>query len=298
MPRRPSVPEGLRTGPFTRAEALAAGLTARQLDSACWRRLFRDVYVWRGLPDGRELRIAALALAVPDHAVVTRRTAAWLHGVLEPDPRQPFPLDVVTDIDRGRTRLPGVNSGRRRLDPGDVTSLGNLSVTSPLRTCFELMRTSPTLVEAVVAADAYLHAGLFTQETLQRYVDQYPGYRGVRQARTAVLLAHPGAESPGETRLRMVIVLAGLPEPELNWPLHDAAGTFVGRPDMLYLNPLFGIEYDGLYHADINVQAADHRRENKLLLANVPLLRYTARDVKHRPELIVHQIRTSLARRG
>ena len=40
--------------------------------------------------------------------------------------------------------------------------------------------------------------------------------RGCRLARRAASLAREGVDSPQETRLRLLLVLAGLPEPRVN----------------------------------------------------------------------------------
>ena len=71
--------------------------------------------------------------------------------------------------------------------------------------------------------------------------------------------------SPGESRLRAVLVLAGLPEPMVNVTLYDEHDLRLGTPDLLYLQPLLGIEYDGAYHAGTDVRQVDIRRENALL---------------------------------
>src|SRR5882757_8106184 len=98
-------------------------------------------------------------------------------------------------------------------------------------------------------------------------------------------------------RLRLVIVLGGLPEPDwLNEPYYDADGTFRGIPDMRFRRPSFGIEYDGEQHAEAEHRLADLRRENGMLLGDLPLLRYVAKDVYGTPQLIVREVGTMLSR--
>ena len=53
-----------------------------------------------------------------------------------------------------------------------------------------------------------------------------------------------------ETRLRMVIVLAGLPEPKVNHVLPDLAGEWLARLDLSYPAYRLIIEYDGRQHAE------------------------------------------------
>ncbi|MGQ0632172.1 MAG: type IV toxin-antitoxin system AbiEi family antitoxin [Sporichthyaceae bacterium] len=297
MAPRPFVPPEFTSGPFSRSTALAAGLSDRQLRSQCWVRLLPNVYIHASVVLTDDQRLTALRLAAPADAVVTGVTAAWLYGVWQPRPGQPVPMELGVPRTPSRS---AAAAGIRRLvvDPIDINELNGIPVTSPERTCFQLMaRTS--LVEAVVVADAFSHAGLATQRGLMRFADERPHWPHVRKARLAVDLARHEAASPMESRLRMVIVLNGLPEPPvLNGGLYDEDGRLLGIPDMLYLGPFFGIEYDGGYHLTPEQLARDHVRENRLLVGGVPLLRYTSIDVFARPERIVREVADMLGARG
>ena len=55
-----------------------------------------------------------------------------------------------------------------------------------------------------------------------------------QQLRQVVAWAEPATESAMETRLRMCLVLAGLPRPQVQVPLHDDHGRFLGRADLYY----------------------------------------------------------------
>ena len=95
-----------------------------------------------------------------------------------------------------------------------------------------------------------------------------------------------------ETRLRLLLVLAGLPRPEVQVPLEDGRGRFLGRPDLYYPGERLGLEYDGGTHrASL---AEDNRRQNRLLSAGFRLLRFTAGDVLRTPDLVVAQVRAAL----
>lgn len=298
MPRRPRTPPHLLTGPFGLETAHAAGLTDKQLRSTCWRRLFRNVYIHESVPLTDALRLQAILLAAPVGTVVTGLTAAWLFGVWTPRPGATVPLEL--GVRREDRNTSGARSLARRivLDPVDVNEWNGIAVTSPERTCFQLMARSP-LVEAVVIADAFRHDGLVTQPGLMRFADERPHWPHVRKARFAVDLSRHEAASPMETRLRMVIVLAGLPEPMvLNGGLYDENGVLLGIPDMLYVCPLFGIEYDGEYHRDADQHDRDNVRENRLLLADVPLLRYGSSDVFRTPQRIEQEVAAMLGSRS
>jgi hypothetical protein len=97
-----------------------------------------------------------------------------------------------------------------------------------------------------------------------------------------------------ETRLRMLLVLNGLPRPEVQVTVRDDAGSFIGRPDLYYPQHRLGLEYDGETHRDSLVE--DNRRQNRLLLEEIRLLRFTSADVLRRPESVVIQVQNALAR--
>lgn len=175
---------------------------------------------------------------------------------------------------RGSEDWRGGTSGVSSLDR-DVVRLDGMQVLSPLRTCFDMMRERG-LVEAVVVADAFAFQGVVDPVTMAVYAADRRRWPGVRLARTALNLSHPGARSPGESRLRMVVVLAGMPEPLVNVPVYDVSDHVLGVPDLtIHGRRQVGLEYDGAYHEQDDQQAADRRRENSLTaLAGLPLLRY------------------------
>lgn len=57
-----------------------------------------------------------------------------------------------------------------------------------------------------------------------------------------------------ETRLRMLLVLAGLPEPLVNLVVRDEDGHWVVRLDLAFPQWRIAVEYDGRQHAESTVQ--------------------------------------------
>jgi very-short-patch-repair endonuclease len=104
-------------------------------------------------------------------------------------------------------------------------------------------------------------------------------------------LAEP-AESPMETRLRWLLIKAGLPRPEVQARLYSQ-GRFVGRADLYYPDSRLVIEFDGANHRDRLVE--DNRRQNLLMNAGYAVLRFTASDVYNRPDKIVAQVSAAAA---
>ena len=128
---------------------------------------------------------------------------------------------------------------------------------------------------------------------LRAYVAGHSKATGIARLRRVVDLAEQQAESPMETRLRMLLVIAGLPKPEVQVSVHDDRGRFLGRPDLLYPRQRLAIEYDGGTHRDRLVD--DNRRQNGLVGAGYRLLRFTAADVYGTPDTVAMQVRHNLA---
>jgi very-short-patch-repair endonuclease len=119
---------------------------------------------------------------------------------------------------------------------------------------------------------------------------------GVASLRRVVGFAEPAAESPMESRLRMLLVLGGLPRPQAQVSIHDAKGLFLGRLDLFYPSHRLALEYDGSTHRTSLVE--DNRRQNRLVAAGIRLLRFTASDVLHTPDSVTTQVRGYLASGG
>jgi very-short-patch-repair endonuclease len=150
----------------------------------------------------------------------------------------------------------------------------------------------PPLIEAVVAVDMALHDGLVGRPDLQQWAADHTGSKRIRQFRSVIELAEPLTESPMETRMRMTLVLNGLPRPQAQVPLHDAQGRFLGRADLYYPSQRLILEYDGGTHRTSLVE--DNRRQNRLINAGYTLLRFTIADIRDTPDTLVTQVRAAL----
>jgi len=253
------------------------------------RRLFRDVYVCAdGTVDHLTLCKAA-ALLLPVGGALSHRSAALLHNANILGLDQPVEATAAA----GLRSQPGLRVARSCLEPADLWRRGGLPVTSPLRTAFDLART-PDLIAAVTGLDALLFRRVIRAEALRGYLDAHARWTGVRAAATALDLARPDVESPMETRLRLGIVLAGLPEPVVQYDVLTPGGRFVARLDLAYPKQRVGLEYDGDHHRDRDTFRADAVRLNRLRLLDWSILRFTADDVLRNPGRMLAQIRAAL----
>jgi hypothetical protein len=165
-------------------------------------------------------------------------------------------------------------------------------VTSPARTAFDLGRDADR-VAAVVALDALLHQRVIKPDALRAIADERLGRPGVLAFRAAAALARTGAESPMETRLRLLLVAGGLPEPVLQHEVFGGDGWLIARLDLAYRDLRLGLEYDGDHHRDREVFRRDAVRLNRLRLRGWTVLRFTADDVLRHPERVVEQVRVA-----
>lgn len=251
--------------PFTAREADALGVPAslrhKLVAHGLIRPLVRGVFVASQVPDSFRLRVAAVSLVAPAHAVVVDRTAAWVHGV-DALPRSAIHEMPQLDLysrQQSRMRRSGVASGIRDLAARDLQHVGDLAVTTPLRTACDLGR-SLWRYDAIAALDGFLRGGVDRAELLDE-VDRFKGFRGVVQLRRLAPLADDGAESPPESALRLHWHEAEIPA----WPrtqiwVHDDDGTPRFRIDVGDEDVRFGAEYFGEEFHDIDQEEDDENR--------------------------------------
>lgn len=102
-----------------------------------------------------------------------------------------------------------------------------------------------------------------------------------------------------ETRLRMLIVLAGLPEPEVNHRLRDARGRVLARLDLSYPHLKLIVEYDGRQHLDDPAQVKrDRVRREYFDDEEWRILVVTSEGIYREPEHTLLRVRRQLVARG
>jgi len=280
MGRSTFPPSELTFRPFTVADARKVGVERWHLRGANWRRVARGMYVWSGLEQTPMSLLAVARERLPSSAVFSGLTGAWLHGI---DVQPCDPIEVTVPRSTGIGVRAGIRVHRATSAVDDVVQIRGFRVTSIVRTIADLCRRLP-LIEAVVIVDAALHSRRVTLAQLSQSA------RGTMKR--VIQFAEPAAESPMESRLRMILVLGGLPRPKAQVSIYDPSRRFAGRVDLYYEEARLAIEYDGATHR--TSLAEDNRRQNRLLQAGVRLLRFTAADVFHSATSIVAQVRSAL----
>ncbi len=236
------------TDPFSRAEARSAGISNKELRSGRYQRLFYDLYLSAEVVVTPALRAKAVLKVCPPGSQVSHFTAAELWGAIVPSQ----PLTHLSCPQPGsRTQRRGVGCHRLSGHAG-VVRLRGMRVSSPEQTFIDLACVL-SLVDLVVLGDSLVRAKRTTVDRLVSAVNAWRGW-GSRPARRAVGFVREGVDSPMESRLRMLMVLAGLPEPQVNRIVRDAAGNWVKRFDLCYPDLMLVIEYDGRQHAQSDDQ--------------------------------------------
>jgi len=277
-------PEALRGRVFRKRDVLARGLlTEAQLRSSAWRRLFRGVYADAALADSYGLRVSGARLLLPSGAAFGGRTAAFVHGATElVEAQDRVEVSVPTGVRFGP--VGGLRIRQVGLPRSDVVLLGGRPCTTGLRTALDIARHEP-LIDAVPALDILLAKAIVGKGELNEAAVVGIAGRGAARARTAVELANPLAESQPESRVRVVLALAGL-HPVPQYSVRDAKGEFVARVDLAFVEQRVAIEYDGAWHAETGQFAQDRRRLNRLRLAGWTVLHVTAADLRDLAALV------------
>ncbi|MGH3924852.1 MAG: endonuclease domain-containing protein [Pseudonocardiaceae bacterium] len=278
-------------GPFRGSQAVAAGLATRsQLTGPQFVRVFRDVYVPATADLTHELRCKCAALALPDDAVITGRSAATLGGV-----RLALPADPVEAVVGLQTRLfrrAGFDLRRCEVRADEALAWSRIRLATRQRTAFDLL-LDRTLPDAVADLDAVLRAGFVGRRELQQFLTGRHD-RGIVQARRAVEFADPRAESRPESRMRVHLVLDGL-RPEVQFRVYDGVG-WVATVDLAFPRQRLAVEYDGVWHGAPLQVGVDRDRLNRLHAAGWEVVFVTAQHLRD-PQRMVCLVRAALLAR-
>jgi hypothetical protein len=212
------------TGPFRGSEAVATGaVTSSQLRGPQFRRIFRDVYLPAVLPLTHEVRCQGAALILPAEAVITGRSAATLRGL--PLARTEDPVEAVVGLETRVFRRAGLDLRRCEVRDDETEMWSGVRLATRQRMAFDLL-LDRSLPDAVADLDASLRAALVGRQEMQLYLAGRRD-RGIVQARRALELADPRAESLPESRMRVHLALDGL-HPEVQYRVYHR-GHLVGR---------------------------------------------------------------------
>lgn len=170
-------------------------------------------------------------------------------------------------------------------------------MTSPARTWCDLAAVLD--LGDLVAVGDYLvsrRLPLVTIAEIRGRLELMRSGRGIRLARRAVDLVRDASESRPESRLRVILAVAGLPEPTINHTLVDTETGNHLRPDFLFADAKVILEYQGDYHRSMSQWRKDMTRRSRLEAQGWYVMEINADDLGDPVELVA-RIRSVLARR-
>jgi hypothetical protein len=280
--------------PFNRADARSGGVTLRELLSPKFHKVFYDTYVDSRVPLTTRLRATAALNISPAGSYASHYTAAELWGGVVPAVAEVH-VTVLGKV--GRLRRQGVTA-HSGLDLPAPTSHQGIPLSGSIQTVLDLAGAGLDLVSLVVLADSLVTARRFQPIDLVDAAHSWGGH-GAKRARLAGRFVRGGVDSPQETRLRMLLVLAGLPEPVINEILRWPDGSWRMRLDLSYPELRLIIEYDGRQHAENTAQwNRDLRRREELESLGWRIVVITARDLNSEPGATLERVRAAMVERG
>jgi hypothetical protein len=275
--------------PFTRAEGRGVGITDEMLLTRSFHRVLYDSWVSSHVPITPMLRAGAAIRLAPEGSRLSHHTAAEIWGAVVPaEPNVHLTVPTAND----RLIRKGIRSHCATRTRG-LTWKKGLPVSMPEQAFLELAAIGVGLVDLVVAADSMIKVGSATPDQLRVSAEDYDG-RYCRVARRAAGLAREGVDSPMETRLRMLMVLAGLPEPRVNLIVRGIDGAWHRRYDLAYENLQLIIEYDGRQHADTAQWLTDIHRREQLDRMHWRIIVVTSEGIYREPAETLRRIRSAL----
>ena len=228
--------------PFIGSEALARGLLSRHQLRTQYRAVLPNVYLPKQTHPSLQERIAATWLWSGRKGIIAGTAAAALHGTKWIDD------DVPVELIHVNPHSPqGVLTRRDVVLADEVQTLAGRAVTTPERTAFDIGRRAPRR-SAVAQLDALARATGIKIDDVLAIAGRHRGTRGLRQLETVLEVVDPGAQSPRESYLRLVLIEAGLPRPVTQIPVLGADGLPVAYLDMGWPDAMVAVEYDGDHH--------------------------------------------------
>lgn len=243
--------------------------------------------------DPRLPLVRAVALVMRPDQYVSHTSALALWGV---------PLPRGADVERVHVSTSGTGPlmrrrdviGHRRRRGAETVAHDGIRASSPAQAWRESVGLL-TLRQAVAVADHLVRPGeSMTVDDLAAAIR--PGSHAIETAMAALDLVRVGAGSPMETWLRLAVVDAGFPEPQLQVEVFDPSGTFLARVDMAWPEYRIALEYDGAHHRERGAFEHDQRRDNGLAVNDWLVIHATRADAV-RPAVLFERLRQAFAMR-
>ncbi len=284
------LPEALLTGPFTVSDAMAAGVGYGRLKHNDLARPSRGI---RYLEDDGDqfLSLARPCSRVSAYSAASHATAFDIWGIPGWFPRpEEQQIHISRRADKAVPRRRGVIGHQTQLFDDEIVCWNGLWITTRVRTWLDVSRVM-SVDELTVVVD-YL-----VRIPRPQFEFRSEPYATLTELTLMLEQARVGSDSAPETRLRLAVVRAGLPAPELNRRVELADGT--GRePDLSFSEYRVAAEYEGEGHSVPDQIIRDISREEDFIRAGWIQVRISKRHMVNGAAPAIAKIRTALLSRG
>ena len=270
------IPKSLPSGPFTRAQALAAGVTKKMLEGN------RFVVVYRGVWRQRTHEMTAddwelaARLALPDRAKLTGISRIQSLG-LDFGPRLPVRFVVEGDL---HLDFENVFLHRtKKLAPTDDVGIAPAGA-------FIAYCARARVIDAIKVGDWLLFQGHITPDDVRTLALMEPWRDGAHEAIWILDHLDPRSRSLKESETRAVLAFSGLPAPGVNVAV-DVGENVEIICDLVYREHVLVVEYEGAQHQEDRDQyASDLDRYALMRSAGIPYVQVTKEKLEHAKTLV------------
>lgn len=296
------LPDELLSAPFTLTEAKTRGVRPSHLRHADVESVSRGLYRPAGWDFELESAARALSAATPG-AWISQVTAARLRcSCLPPWLSESTELHLSKPRTLPAVRRKGITGHKVIVAEDEVESVDGIRISTRSRTWLDMAKLLP-LNDLVCMGDELIRvprlalegrdAPFATLSGLRAMVKRHPNLQGIVRARQALDLMRVGSDSAPESMLRLAMLDAGIPEPELQLTLRRD-DPFSPSADMGFRQRRIAIQYDGGHHL-AEAQALSDRRRNKAFeAAGWTVLVFRKDDLADGFELATKQIKKAL----
>jgi hypothetical protein len=307
--RRPSeLPAGLGAAPFSRAAALALGVSPRRLRAGDLDSPFYGIRQFVDAADDIAWKCRAYRERMRPDAAFSHGTAARLLGL-------PLPLylpGLSLDVSIPRGHRPATGAGvvghevaRRLWAVRDLVhrdfardAMFVLPIVSAALMWCQLA-DSLDLDDLVAVGDALVTGQFATADELRLAAAAWAGNRGAKKLRQAAEDVRPGPLSRPESLIRLQAMRAGIPEPRLNHTVQGFSGEDLAMTDLCWPEFHTLVEYEGDYHRSSRAKfRSDITRMEMFTDGGWAGLRAHADDVFGDPNPFVARLWRRLEQRG
>lgn len=221
-------------------------------------------------------------------AVACRQTAAYIWGLdVLPSPQDGWPIELTAP---SHLAVPGCVTYVAPLPGEDVTKHEGVRITTMERTALDCARWLPRL-EGVAILDQFARKGVDLEALWHRPLNTW-------RMRDTLSLADPGAASPRESWLRVILVEGGLPRPTTQIRV-ELGGDRYARLDLGWADFKVAVEYDGQeHHTSLTDQQRDVDRREELRRRGWRVIAVRRDVIPGQIADLLHHVANALMERG